>query len=94
MLVLKFLQTEALLDMKVSSVWVLLANDVGEAVTFSQTLPSDSSDSSNAAAAARPPGAAAEPAPAEDAEATEHRTVEPMGRQWVRAPLQVPAAVL
>lgn len=68
---------------KTASVYVHLANDAGETVMFSQTQPADSSSDT---------AAAGPPAPAEeDAAATEHRAIEPKGRQWVKSPLQVPA---
>ena len=76
---------------KTASVYVYLANDAGTTVMFSQTQPADSEDSSSSAAAAGPPGSAGQPGPAEeDAAATEHRAIEPKGRQWVKSPLQVP----
>ena len=71
--------------MKVSSAWLLLANDYGEAVTFTQRLPGGRGGS----LLANSSSGGGDAAGSLDSSGNLQQPNEAGGRSWLRTPLQV-----
>lgn len=70
---------------KVSSAWLLLANEYDAAMMFGQAPPPEDITSIIHGGGSSAGGSSGEPGP--DSEVTEQRTLEAGGRQWVKTPL-------
>lgn len=71
---------------KVSSAWLLLANEYNDAMTFGQAPPPEDVTSIIHGGGSSTGGSGE---PGAGSEVTEQRTLEAGGRQWVKTPLQV-----